>query len=60
LPIIDKTLIDKEWKLMQAVAKDCQWTFMFENVCVICDRPIEIEVLEDGEVSIDFSDGVSF
>jgi hypothetical protein len=57
---IDKSLIDKEWKLMQAIAKDCQWTFMFENVCVICDRPTEIEIPEEGEITIEFSDGMSF
>jgi hypothetical protein len=58
--LVDKTLIDKEWKLMQAIAKDCQWTFMFENVCVICDRPTEIDIPEEGEITIEFSDGVSF
>ena len=52
--------IDKEWRLMQAMAKECQWSFMFENVCVVCDRPKSIVKSETGETRIEFADGTLF
>ena len=52
--------IDKEWRLMQAMAKECQWSFMFENVCVVCDRPKRIVKSETGETRIEFADGTLF
>lgn len=52
--------IDKEWRLMQAMAKECQWSFMFENVCVVCDRPKSIVLSETGETRIEFADGTLF
>ena len=54
------TDIDKEWRLMQAMAKECQWSFMFENVCVVCDRPKSIVMSETGETRIEFADGTLF
>ena len=58
--LIDDREVDKEWRLMQAIAKECQWSFMFENVCVICDRPKAIVLPEIGEPRIEFADGTSF
>ncbi len=31
-----------EWLLFQSVAKFCGWTFLFNNMAIVCQRPAEI------------------
>lgn len=36
------TYPEHEWLLFQAIAKHCGWTFFFENIAIICQRPTKI------------------
>ncbi len=61
--LIDGKPFDTEWKLLQTWAKEGQWSFTFEDLCLICDRPTEIVIPKSGKpgtVMLKFSDGVSF
>lgn len=61
--LIDPKPIEPEWKLLQTWAKEGQWSFAFEDLCLICDRPTEIVIPKAGKpgtVMLKFSDGVSF
>lgn len=61
--LIDPKPVETEWKLLQTWAKEGQWSFAFEDLCLICDRPTEILIPKAGKtgtVMLKFSDGVSF
>jgi hypothetical protein len=62
--LVDSTDIEKEWRILQALCKECQWSFAFEKVCIICDRPTQI-LLDSrkqlhGESALQFADGYGF
>jgi hypothetical protein len=61
--LIDPKPVETEWKLLQTWAKEGQWSFAFEDLCLICDRPTEIVIPKAGKpgtVMLKFADGVSF
>jgi internalin A len=45
--------------------EDCGWIFPFENICLVCDRPLHLrfdsanELHAEGEPAIAFADGYS-
>lgn len=53
------------WKVYQSLVKDCGWIFPYENVCIICDRPLQLRfdhqnrLHAEGEPAIEFTDGYS-
>lgn len=61
--LIDTDSFEAEWKLLQTWAKEGMWSFTFEGVCLICDRPTEIIIPKSGKpgtVMMKFADGISF
>ena len=58
--IDDPKVVAKEWKLLQTWAKEGQWSFTFENICVICDHPTKINRPKNGPVQIIFPNGGQF
>ncbi|MEG4287624.1 leucine-rich repeat domain-containing protein [Microcoleus sp. C2C3] len=49
----------------QQLFEDCGWIFPFENICLVCDRPLHLrfdsanELHAEGESAIAFADGYS-
>ena len=62
------TLDQKAQELLrckQQLFEECGWIFPFENICLVCDRPLHIrfdsanELHAEGESAIAFADGYS-
>ena len=62
------TLDEKAQELLrckQQLFEDCGWIFPFENICLVCDRPLHLrfdsanELHAEGEPAIAFADGYS-
>jgi len=62
------TLDQKAQELLrckQQLFEDCGWIFPFENICLVCDRPLHLrfdsanELHAEGEPAIAFADGYS-
>jgi internalin A len=62
------TLDQKAQELLrckQQLFEDCGWIFPFENICLVCDRPLHLrfdsanELHAEGESAIAFADGYS-
>jgi internalin A len=62
------TLDDKAQELLrckQELLENCGWIFPFENICVVCDRPLHLHfdsehrLHAEGESAIAFADGYS-
>jgi hypothetical protein len=55
----------ERWNSFQELIKSCGWIFPFENVCLVCDRPITLSFDNEGRLhaekkpAIEFSDGFS-
>ena len=55
----------RKWEAYQSLVKDCGWIFPFENVCVVCDRPVKLSVDSEqrlhaeGEPALQYADGYS-
>lgn len=55
----------KLWLAYQSVVKYCGWIFPFENICLVCERPIKLSfdseqrLHAEGEPAIQFADGYS-
>ncbi|MEH1805242.1 DUF6745 domain-containing protein [Nostoc sp.] len=53
------------WQVLQSLAKYCGWILFYENVCIICDRPLNLRfdnqnrLHAEGEPAIEFTDGYS-
>ncbi|NER39711.1 MAG: hypothetical protein F6J93_38230 [Oscillatoria sp. SIO1A7] len=53
----------RKWNMLQALVRDCGSFMLFENSCIICDRPTKLLLDEEyrfhaeGEPAIEFSDG---
>jgi hypothetical protein len=51
--------------ILETFARNCGWTFFFENICIVCDRPQKINFDSDNclhaedEAAIMFKDGYS-
>ncbi|MEH1799522.1 MAG: DUF6745 domain-containing protein [Nostoc sp.] len=52
-------------QVLQSLAKYCGWILFYENVCIICDRPLHLRfdnqnrLHAEGEPAIEFTDGYS-
>jgi internalin A len=62
------TLDEKAQEILrckQQLFEDCGWIFPFENICLVCDRPLHIrfdaenQLHAEGEPAIAFADGYS-
>jgi internalin A len=62
------TLDEKAQEILrckQQLFEECGWIFPFENICLVCDRPLHIrfdsanELHAEGEPAIAFADGYS-
>ena len=53
------------FRCKQQLFEDCGWIFPFENICLVCDRPLHLrfdsanELHAEGEPAIAFADGYS-
>lgn len=54
----------KMWAALQGLTKHCGWIFAVKDICVVCDRPVVINLDDngvlhnpDGEPAIEYSDG---
>ncbi len=53
------------FRCKQQLFEECGWIFPFENICLVCDRPLHIrfdsanELHAEGEPAIAFADGYS-
>jgi hypothetical protein len=53
----------EKWKSTQLIVSECGFTFLFENLCLICDRPTKLSFDDqgrlhaEGEPAIEFADG---
>lgn len=52
-----------EWLVSQSIIKDCGWILPYENLCIICDRPLHLHLDNEnrlhaeGKPAIQFADG---
>ncbi|MEJ6486632.1 DUF6745 domain-containing protein [Nostoc punctiforme UO1] len=53
------------WKTLQSLSRFCGWISPFENLCIVCDRPLHLRfdnenrLHAEGEPAIEFTDGYS-
>ncbi|MBD2354190.1 hypothetical protein H6G41_06050 [Tolypothrix sp. FACHB-123] len=53
----------KEWQVFQFLIKECGWLFAYDDICIICDRPLQIRfdnqnrLHAEGEPAIEYVDG---
>ena len=65
ISVLNCTHNSRKWNLFQAIIKDCGWIFTFENICIVCDRPLHLRfdnqnrLHAEGEPAIEFTDGYS-
>jgi hypothetical protein len=61
--VLNFSIDAKKWQALQQITRECGWIFVFDNTCVICDRPTKLSVDErnrlhaEGEPAIKFADG---
>lgn len=57
---------DTHWQALQSLVKNCNTVVMFENSCLVCDRPIKLSLDNqnrlhaEGEPAIEYADGSKF
>ncbi|MCC5630017.1 hypothetical protein LC613_19030 [Nostoc sphaeroides CHAB 2801] len=55
----------QEWKIFQSLIQECGWLFAYDDICIICDRPLHLRfdnenrLHAEGEPAIEFIDGYS-
>jgi hypothetical protein len=55
----------QEWKVFQSLIKECGWLFAYDDICIVCDRPLHLRfdnqnrLHAEGEPAIEFIDGYS-
>ncbi|MEH2304388.1 DUF6745 domain-containing protein [Nostoc sp.] len=55
----------QEWKVFQSLIQECGWLFAYDDICIICDRPLHLRfdnenrLHAEGEPAIEFIDGYS-
>ncbi|MEH2168642.1 MAG: DUF6745 domain-containing protein [Nostoc sp.] len=53
------------WQVLQSLAKFCGWILFYENICIICDRPLHMRfdnqnrLHAEGQPAIEFTDRFS-
>ncbi len=54
-----------KWQALELLVKYCSWILPYENICIICDRPLNLRFDDqnrlhaEGEPAIEFTDGYS-
>ncbi|MBN4004151.1 DUF6745 domain-containing protein [Nostoc sp. LPT] len=54
-----------QWQALQSLLKYCSWILPYENICIVCDRPLHLRfdnqnrLHAEGEPAIEFIDGYS-
>jgi hypothetical protein len=55
----------KKWKVLQDLMQYCSFLFLFEKVCILCDRPVKLSFNRENmlqaerEPALQFTDGYS-
>ncbi|BAZ50818.1 hypothetical protein NIES4103_34350 [Nostoc sp. NIES-4103] len=55
----------QEWQVFQSLIQECGWLFAYEDICIVCDRPLHLRfdhqnrLHAEGEPAIEFTDGYS-
>jgi len=55
----------RNWIIFQSIVRDCGWIYPYDNVCVVCEKPIALSVdtnyrlHAEGTPAIRFADGFS-
>ncbi len=55
----------QEWRVFQSLIQECGWLFAYDDICIICDRPLHLRfdnqnrLHAEGEPAIEFIDGYS-
>ena len=55
----------RNWIVFQSIVRDCGWIYPYDNVCVVCEKPIALCVDSDcrlhaeGTPAVQFADGFS-
>ncbi|RCJ18645.1 hypothetical protein A6S26_28070 [Nostoc sp. ATCC 43529] len=55
----------QEWKVFQSLIQECGWLFAYDDICIICDRPLHLRfdnqnrLHAEGEPAIEYADGFS-
>lgn len=53
----------EQWEVYQSLVSHCGWTFPYEGICLVCERPTKLSFDSDyrlhaeGEPAIEFADG---
>lgn len=54
-----------EWEIFKSLVQECGWIFAYDDICIVCDRPLHLRFDEqnrlhaEGEPAIEFTDGYS-
>ncbi|MEH2381112.1 MAG: DUF6745 domain-containing protein [Nostoc sp.] len=55
----------QEWKRFKSLIQECGWVFAYDDICIVCDRPLHLRfdnenrLHAEGEPAIEFIDGYS-
>ncbi|MBW4563140.1 MAG: hypothetical protein KME32_18725 [Mojavia pulchra JT2-VF2] len=55
----------QEWQVFQSLIQECGWLFAYDDICIVCDRPLHIRfdnqnrLHAEGEPAIEYADGFS-
>ncbi|MEA5503196.1 hypothetical protein VB735_08760 [Halotia wernerae UHCC 0503] len=56
---------EQEWKVFQSLIQECGWLFAYDDICIVCDRPLHLRfdhqnrLHAEGKPAIEFTDGYS-
>jgi hypothetical protein len=65
ISVLNTVYPQQEWKVFQSLIQECGWLFAYDDICIICDRPLHIRfdnqnrLHAEGEPAIEFIDGYS-
>jgi len=55
----------RNWIVFQSIVRDCGWIYPYDNVCIVCSKPIALSVDSnhrlhaEGKPAVQFADGVA-
>ncbi|WP_375504663.1 DUF6745 domain-containing protein [uncultured Nostoc sp.] len=55
----------QEWERFQSFIQECGWLFAYDDICIVCDRPLHLRfdnqdrLHAEGKPAIEFTDGYS-
>ena len=65
LNVLNCTVEQRKWEILQLLIENCGWIFPYEKICYVCDRPTKLcydnqqRLHAEGEAAIEFADGFS-